>query len=236
MTDRLDWTGVRALSFDCYGTLIDWERGILEALAPWVARHGREVVLGGFAAIEPDIEHMHPQWPYRQIITEVYRAMAETLGEPVDADAAFGFAVSIGAWPPFADTVGALRRLAGRFRLFILSNVDEVSISGSLAQLEVDFAGVFTAEAIGSYKPNSANFQYLLDQLARRGIAAHELVHVAQSLFHDHVPAQALGIRSIWIDRNNGQGGATRLPAFMPQLDARFPTLAALADAVEQNS
>lgn len=232
MTSRIDWTTIKALSFDCYGTLIDWERGILEALAPWVARHGREVVLGGFAAIEPDIEHMHPRWPYRKVVAEVYGAMAEVLGEPVDEDAAFGFAVSIGAWPPFGDTVSSLRRLAKRFRLFILSNVDEVSISGSLGQLEVDFAGVFTAEAIGSYKPDAANFHYLLDQLGRQGIAAHELVHVAQSLFHDHEPAQKLGIRSIWIDRNNGLGGATRLPSSMPPFDARYPSLADFAEAI----
>ncbi|MGK2286573.1 haloacid dehalogenase type II [Pedomonas sp. V897] len=228
----IDWSQVRALSFDCYGTLIDWERGILEALAPWVSRFGAAKVLAGFGAVEPDLEHAHPSWPYRQVVAEVYRQMAQELDVAVDEEAAARFADSITSWPPFADTVPALKRLKTRFRLFILSNVDEASILGSLKQLDVPFDGVFTAEQIGSYKPNPRNFDFLLAQLAARGIEPHEVVHVAQSLYHDHGPAQAAGLKTVWIDRTQGKPGATRLPRPLPHFNLRFENLKDFAAGV----
>lgn len=228
----IDWSQIRALSFDCYGTLIDWERGILEALAPWVIRFGTAKVLAGFGAVEPDLEHAHPSWPYRQIVTEVYRQMARELGLPQDAAAAASFAETIAQWPPFPDTVPALRRLKSRFQLFILSNVDEVSITGTLKQLEVPFDGVFTAEQIGSYKPSPRNFDFLLAQLAARGIQPHQVIHIAQSLYHDHGPAQAAGLKTVWIDRTSGRPGVTRLPQPLPHFNLRFDTLGELAARV----
>lgn len=229
----IDWRGVKAISFDCYGTLIDWERGILTALKPWVDRFGDRAVLAGFSACEPDIEHAHPTWPYRAVIQEVYRQMAIEFGMPADDGAALRFAVSVGTWPAFPDSVAALRRLARRFDLFILSNVDEKSISGTLALLDTPFAGVYTAEEIGSYKPDPANFAYLLDRLERRGIAPHELVHVAQSLFHDHVPAKRAGLKTVWIDRTSGRPGAARAPEEMPAFDHKTDCLQALADEID---
>lgn len=228
----IDWSQIRALSFDCYGTLIDWERGILEALAPWVSRFGAAKVLAGFGAVEPDLEHAHPSWPYRQIVAEVYRQMARELGYLPDDEAAARFAETVSEWPPFPDTIPALRRLKSRFKLFILSNVDEASISGSLKRLEVPFDGVFTAEQIGSYKPNPRNFDFLLAQLAARDIAPHQVIHVAQSLYHDHGPAQAAGLKTVWIDRTSGRPGAARLPSPLPHFNLRFETLADLADRV----
>lgn len=225
----IDFNDVRALSFDCYGTLIDWETGILNALADWVSRVGPQTVLSGFGAVEPDIEHAHPTWPYRQIVAEVHRQMARELNLPADYGAATRFAGSIGDWPPFADTVAALHRLKSRYRLYILSNVDEVSIAATLRQLKVPFDGVFTAERIGSYKPDPRNFDYLLARLAEQGIQRHELVHVAQSLFHDHGPAQAAGLHTVWIDRNSGRPGAARLPDPVPPFDLRFQSLADFA-------
>lgn len=228
----IDWPSIKALSFDCYGTLIDWERGILAALGEWATEFGADRLLAGFSAIEPSVEHAHPTWPYRQVMSEVYHQMAESLGVVVDRHAAFGFSASIGGWPPFPDTVDALRRLARRFRLYILSNVDEVSIAGTLGQLEVDFAGVYTAEQIGSYKPDRRNFDYLLARVHEHGVVPSELVHVAQSLFHDHAPAQALGLKTVWIDRSAGRQGATKLPDPLPRFDARHETLGAFADAI----
>lgn len=227
----IDFNRVRALSFDCYGTLIDWETGILTALADWVAHVGAQRVLSGFGAIEPDIEHAHPTWPYRQIVAEVHVEMARELGLTSSRAAAMRFAESIGDWPPFADTVDALRRLQSRYRLYILSNVDDVSIAATLRQLGVPFDGVFTAERIGSYKPDPRNFDYLLARLADDGIQKHELVHVAQSLFHDHGPAQAAGLHTVWIDRNSGRPGAARLPDPVPHFDLRFTSLADFAAA-----
>ena len=228
----IDWSEIRALSFDCYGTLIDWERGILEALAPWVSRFGAPKVLAGFGAVEPDLEHAHPTWPYRQIVAEVHRQMTRELGLPPDDAAAARFAETISEWPPFPDTVPALRRLKTRFQLFILSNVDEASITGTLKQLEVPFDGVFTAEQIGSYKPNPRNFDFLLAQLAARDIKPHQVIHVAQSLYHDHGPAQAAGLKTVWIDRTSGRPGATRLPKPLPHFNLRFDTLDELAARV----
>jgi 2-haloacid dehalogenase len=222
----IDWQNIRALSFDCYGTLIDWETGILNALKPWVAQFGAPTVLSGFSAVEPDIEHAHPTWPYRDIVSEVYRQMAEDFHVPATQTDAFSFAVSVGTWPPFEDTVAALNQLKKRFPLFILSNVDEVSISGTLAQLETPFDGVFTAEAIGSYKPDINNFNYLLKRLDKQGIAPDQLVHVAQSLYHDHEPAKSLGLNTVWIDRTKGTAGATPIPEKMPSYDLRFTCLA----------
>jgi 2-haloacid dehalogenase len=229
----IDWPKIKALSFDCYGTLIDWERGLLAALKPWVADFGERMVLAGFAAVEPSVEHAHPNWPYRDVISEVYRQMAEEFHVEVSGTDAFAFAVSVGMWPPFADSVAALRRLKKRFKLYILSNVDEVSISGTLGQLETDFDGVYTAEAIGSYKPDLRNFEYLLKRLEHQNIAPAELVHVAQSLFHDHAPARQLGLQTIWIDRTNGRAGAAPMPDPLPDFNARFASLAELADHID---
>jgi 2-haloacid dehalogenase len=229
----IDWRSVEALSFDCYGTLIDWERGILAALQHWVQRFGERAVLSGFGAVEPDIEHAHPSWPYRRIVAEVYRQMAAEFDMPMDEDKALGFAISVGTWPPFEDTRAALKALKRRYKLFILSNVDETSISGTLAQLETEFDGVFTAEAIGSYKPDAQNFDYLIEAVERRGIKRGALVHVAQSLFHDHVPAKAAGLQTIWVDRSGGRAGAARLPSPLPAFDLRVESLTALVALLE---
>jgi 2-haloalkanoic acid dehalogenase type II len=228
----IDWTSVKALSFDCYGTLIDWEQGILNALKPWVTQFDARTVLAGFRAVEPNIEHSHPTWPYRDIVSEVYRQMAaEFQVESSDTDA-FAFAVSVGTWPPFADTVAALKVLKKRFRLYILSNVDEVSISGTLAQLETSFDGVFTAEAIGAYKPDPKNFDYLLKRVASQGVAPAQLVHVAQSQFHDLAPAKNIGLQTVWVDRNQGRQGATPQLAHLPEHDLRVTCLSDLVDHI----
>jgi 2-haloacid dehalogenase len=229
----IEWSHVKALSFDCYGTLIDWELGILHALKPWVQKLGERAVLAGFSAIEPDIEHAHPSWAYRRIVAEVYRQMAEEFGMPAHDDDALRFAVSVGTWPPFPDTLAALERLHSRFKLFILSNVDEISIAGTLAQLEVPFEGIYTAEQVGSYKPDKRNFAYMLDRLEAQGLGKGDVVHVAQSLYHDHAPAQALGLKTVWIDRTSGRPGATRVPDPAPPFDLRFSCLEELADAID---
>jgi 2-haloalkanoic acid dehalogenase type II len=229
----IDWSKIRVLSFDCYGTLIDWEKGILTALSGWVERFGVSAVLAGFGACEPDIEHAHPNWPYRRVIAEVYRQMALEFGYDASDEDALKFAISVGAWPPFEDTLAALTRLAKRFDLAILSNVDEVSISGTLAHLEVPFIGVYTAEAVGAYKPDLRNFAYLLDRMAARGIARNEIVHVAQSLYHDHVPAKQIGLQTVWVDRTSGRSGAAPMPSQLPNVDYKVQSLKQLADHID---
>jgi 2-haloalkanoic acid dehalogenase type II len=139
----------------------------------------------------------------------------------------------VGEWPAFPDSAEALAYLKGHFKLIILSNVDRASFAGSNRRLAVEFDEIFTAEDIGSYKPNLRNFEYLLEHLAANGVGKDDLLHVAQSLFHDHVPANRMGIASAWIDRRHDKpgAGATVLPDPMPHFDFRFTSLGELAAA-----
>ncbi len=142
---------------------------------------------------------------------------------------------SVPEWPAFPDSVEALRRLKRRYRLIILSNVDRKSLAGSTRRLGIEFDAVLTAEDIGSYKPDPRNFEALLAKIEEMGIAQDRLLHVAQSLFHDHVPAKAAGLATAWIDRRAGKpgAGATPIPENAPEPDWRFTSLAEFADAVE---
>jgi 2-haloacid dehalogenase len=226
-----------ALSFDCYGTLVDWESGLWTALQPLLAQSAappaREAALGRFAETEARVQAEAPTLRYADVLAEVHRRLAESWGVAPDAAAASRFGASVGDWPAFPDTPAALRRLKRRYRLVILSNVDRASFARTLPWLSVDFDDVFTAEEIGSYKPDPRNFAFLIARLGERGVAREAILHVAQSLYHDHVPANAAGLASAWIDRRAGAGGsgATVPPPPGVRWDFRFETLAALADA-----
>jgi len=225
----------KALSFDCYGTLIDWETGILTALEPLRQRSGAEAeeLLEAYGVVEHETEQEFPSLPYSQLLEKVHAGLCRGFGVPEDDLEAARLGASVGDWPAFPDSVEALRYLKQNFKLVILSNVDRLSFAGSNARLGVEFDHIFTAQDIGSYKPDLRNFEYMLRHLAEAGIAKDDLLHVAQSLFHDHVPANRMGIRSAWIDRRHGKegGGATVLPDPMPHYDFRFTSLAELADA-----
>ncbi len=224
----LDPTAYDTLSFDCYGTLIDWESGIVGALEPLLARNrgdlGRSEQLAAFAHHETRIQQASPRAPYPLVLREVHRAVADAYGFETTADLDAAFGDSVGDWPAFPDSSDALARLATRYRLVILSNVDGQSFERSARALGVEFDAVYTAESIGSYKPDPANFEYLLRHEAGR------LLHVAQSLYHDHAPAKAVGMTTVWIDRNRGGAGATP-PAPGAEYDVRFESMAAFADA-----
>jgi 2-haloalkanoic acid dehalogenase type II len=227
----------KALSFDCYGTLIDWETGIIAALEPLIARSGANMpndqLLEAFGRIEHELEEAHPSMLYSDVLMLVHRHLSELLGVGHDEQEARAFGGSIGDWPPFPDTVEALRYLKQHFRLIILSNVDRESFARSNRRLGVEFDRIFTAQDIGSYKPSLRNFNYLLDRLPELEMGKGDLLHVAQSLFHDHVPASQLGIATAWIDRRHGKdgGGATAVPELMPHLDFRYCSLEELAAA-----
>jgi 2-haloalkanoic acid dehalogenase type II len=152
-----------------------------------------------------------------------------------DADGT-AFGASVGAWPAFADSPDALVRLKRRFKLIILSNIDRASFARSNQRLGVEFDAILTAQDIGSYKPDPRNFEALLRTAGDLGVGHDGLLHVAQSLYHDHVPAKAAGLATVWIDRRAGSAGTGATPA--PTVDVRpdwvFPTLAAFADAVER--
>ena len=224
-----------ALSFDCYGTLIDWETGLLAALKPLRDRAGvsDDDLLTAYGEAEHEVEVAHPGLIYSQLLEKVHATLCRRLGVAEDRDEAAKLGASVGDWPAFADSPDALRYLKQHFKLVILSNVDRVSFAGSNRRLGVEFDHIFTAQDIGSYKPDPRNFEYLVARLDEAGIATNELLHVAQSLYHDHVPANRMGIASAWIDRRHDKpgGGATVLPEPMPHFDFRFTSMAELADA-----
>jgi 2-haloalkanoic acid dehalogenase type II len=228
-----------ALSFDCYGTLIDWEAGIVAVLRPWADAHGctmsDEELLVAYSVHEAESEVEKPTDPYPRILARSMRSLGVALGIPVTDAEASAFAASVPDWPAFSDSADALARLASRYKLIILSNVDRASFAGSNPRLGVTFASVLTAEEIGSYKPSPRNFEALLVEAARLGIPEGKLLHVAQSLFHDHVPAKAAGLPTVWINRRHGKpgSGATPEPETRVTPDWTFPSMAAFADAIE---
>jgi len=229
----VDFAAIQALTFDCYGTLIDWERGILAALRPLVGQYGVQLdddgILERYARLESALE-AGPYRPYRQILAEVVRGLGAELGfAPSEAEAA-SLADSLGSWPPFPDTVEALRRLSARFQLGIISNTDDDLFAQTAQRLAVTFTWVTTAQQAHAYKPSLAPFELALGRLAAAGVERTSVVHVAQSLFHDHVPAQQLGLASVWVNRRHGRsgGGATPLTTARAQLEV--PSLGALAE------
>ncbi|MEQ8349042.1 MAG: haloacid dehalogenase type II [Sneathiellaceae bacterium] len=232
---RLD--GFKVLTFDVYGTLIDWETGLHAALAPIAARAGRPLsrdeVLDGFAAWEIVQQRSQPAMRYTDLLAIVARRLAEEWEVRVSWEECQAFGRTVPHWPAFADTVDALRYLSGHFRLAVLSNVDNASLAAAFDRLGLTLDAAYSAEDIGSYKPDLRNFRYMLAALQRRGYGPDDILHVAQSLVHDHGPANELGIANCWIDRRHGRdgAGATGAPERMPRFAFRFDSLAELAAA-----
>jgi 2-haloacid dehalogenase len=231
-------TEFKALTFDCYGTLIDWETGISNALRPLLAKAPVGTATGEalelFAQHEAAQENETPTMPYSQLLSAVYKRVANSWGLPATDEEANAFGMSIPDWPAFADSADALLYLKKHYKLIILSNVDDQSFRGSNARLKVEFDAVYTAEQIGSYKPNPKNFEYMLRRLEDDfGLKHTDVLHVAQSLYHDHGPANRFGLASAWIDRRHAARGwgATKAPAGTPKYDIRFESMAALAQA-----
>jgi 2-haloacid dehalogenase len=234
----LKFADFEALSFDCYGTLIDWESGIAAVLGPWAKRSeldlDQEKLLELYAAAEEKVEREHPGDLYPDILARGFRSLGEELGAPVSDEDATALATSVPEWPAFEDSPGALAALGERYKLIILSNVDRTSFAGSQARLGVEFTRVLTAEEIGSYKPSQRNFAALTAEAERLGIARGRLLHVAQSLFHDHVPAKRAGLPTVWINRRHDRPGWGATPAPPADLtpDWEFPSMAAFAGFV----
>ena len=238
----------KVLTFDCYGTLIDWESGMLAALAPLTQtvaiRSGkplaRNAILEAHARAEAAAQRQTPAKPYRALLAVAYKRLAEGWGVPASWSECEAYGRSVGGWPAFADTPAALAYLRQHFKLVILSNVDNASFAETAARFGPDLAfdAICTAEDIGSYKPDAGTFAYLLDRLADPGLggvayAKREIQHVAESLFHDHVPAQAAGLASCWIYRRHDQAGfgATLDPGTQPQTDFVFHSMAEMVAA-----
>jgi 2-haloacid dehalogenase len=233
----VDFTGFSALSFDCYGTLIDWETGILAVLRPWADAHGLGVddgeLLAAYSVQEPRAQEETPGALYPEIVARCMVRLGRELGaEVTEADAA-ALGTSVPAWPPFPDSHEALASLGRHYQLIILSNVDNASFAVTAGRLGVTFDRVLTAQDIGSYKPSKRNFGTLIAEAGRMGIPPGKLLHVAQSLYHDHVPAQQAGLSTVWINRRQARSGpgATRPPGTPVTPTWEFPTMAAFAAA-----
>lgn len=228
-------TDFSVLTFDCYGTLIDWESGIHAALGPLLAKvpaMSRDAALEAFAQEEASQEAQTPDMPYSSILVRVYERLARRWGADISRVEANIFGASVPDWPEFADSAGALQYLKKYYKLVILSNVDRLSFRGSNERLQVAFDQIYTAQDIGSYKPDPRNFDYMLDHVkADFGVEKNQILHVAQSLFHDHAPANQIGLASVWIDRRHDQSGwgATMMPPGSPRYNWRFTSMADFA-------
>jgi 2-haloacid dehalogenase len=222
----LDFSQFEVLTFDCYGTLIDWETGILAALRPLAAGHGAKLsdaeLLALYGELEARIE-AGPYQRYREVLRGVVRGMGERLGFAASEKEMDSLPDSLGAWPPFPDTVAALRRLKTRYKLAIISNTDDDLFEQTAKLLQVPFDDVITAQQAGSYKPSHNNFHLALKRL---GVAKEKVLHVAQSRHHDIAPSHELGIKNVLVTRR-GRGAVLENAA---QPDLEVPDLKTLAD------
>lgn len=227
----LEYGRFEALTFDCYGTLIDWEAGLADAFRPILAAHGiaadHEDVLVRYARHEAAAE-AGPYLRYRDVLARGLRGVAQELGFEPTPDEVARFSGSVADWPAFADSAAALATLQQRFRLGVITNCDDDLFAASNVRLGVTFDWVITAQQVGSYKPNDANFHVAFERL---GIPRDRILHVAQSLFHDHVPARRLGLASVWIDRRHDRPGAGATPPAEAAPDATFPDMRSFAAA-----
>ncbi|KAH8431882.1 putative haloalkanoic acid dehalogenase [Aspergillus melleus] len=228
----------RLLCFDVYGTLIDWESGVLAAFEPTLKKHNaqfsREHLLKTYSELEKAQQTLTPDLPYYQLLATVHPQLTERLGlsTPSEEESRL-FGESVGHWPAFPDTVEALKRLAKHYKLVVLSNVDRGSFgktnAGSLQGFPFDL--VITAQDVGSYKPDLRNFHHMLQAVKTHfSVEPEQVLQTAQSQFHDHHPARKVGIKSVWIERPGAVMG--NLPETL--YDWRFDTLGDMADAVEK--
>jgi 2-haloacid dehalogenase len=235
----LDFSRFTTISFDCYGTLIDWESGILPVLRGVLGRRGQSksltdaAILELYGEFEAEAES-GPYQSYRDVLQSVVRAFAYRFHFEASSAEIRSLHESVHAWLPFPDTVAALRELQKRYKLVVISNIDNDLFAETRKHLDVEFDGVITAEQARSYKPSINNFQMALRTLA---LSADRLLHAAQSVYHDVVPARSLGISTVWVNRKSARPGigAVRGSAALPSekcADLEVPDLASLAEAV----
>jgi 2-haloacid dehalogenase len=233
-------TEFEVLTFDCYGTLIDWESGMIEALKPLTGKVKRPLtrneILEAHARHESSQQRYTPAKLYRDLLSIVYRRLAEEWEVSVTLEECAEYGRSVRNWPAFEDSAAALQYLKKYFKLVILSNVDNESFRYSNQRLQVQFDAIYTAEDIGSYKPSLRNFDYMIEKLSGLGVAKDKVLHTAESLFHDHQPANEIMLKSCWIYRRWAQEGfgATIHPGEMPHFDFKFQSMHELVKAHQE--
>lgn len=224
----IDLSQFEFLSFDCYGTLIDWESGILGYLRPLLIRKGCKVsddeILNLYSEFEPRSQQAYQR--YREVLADIVRDFGSHYGFAASEEEGRGLADSVRDWQPFPDTVPALKALKTRYKLAVLSNIDDDLFAPTAPKLGVELDLLVTAQQVRAYKPSLRNFETLLQRLP---IAKDRLLHVAQSLYHDVVPARSLGIATVWVNRRQGRpASATKLVEARPDLEVA--TVGELAD------
>jgi 2-haloacid dehalogenase len=226
----IDLTAFDVLTFDCYGTLIDWEAGILAGLRtllePLGADGADDDLLERYARAEAAAEAGR-YLPYREVLARSAAAVCGELGVTPGAADLAAFGGSVGDWPAFADSADALAALGARYRLGVITNCDDDLFAASSRRLGVTFDPVVTAQQVGAYKPSTRNFEVAFERL---GLPRERILHVAQSLFHDHVPAKRLGLTTAWIDRRQGRPGSGATPPAEATPDLSAPSMAAFAE------
>jgi 2-haloacid dehalogenase len=231
----LDFDRFEILTFDCYGTLINWEDGILRSLHRILAAHGKDTddvtilkMYGDFEARAEQGEYRR----YRKVLQSVVRQFGEQFGFVPTEQEARSLPESLPNWKPWPDTVAALRELKRRFRLAIVSNVDDDLFAATQPQLGVEFDQVITAQQAGAYKPSLKIFELALSRI---NIPAHRILHVGQSLYHDVLPAQSLGLATVWVNRPSARAGVGAVKAADARPDLEVSSLAELAAACAQS-
>lgn len=227
----LDFSRYEVLTFDCYGTLINWEAGILPALHRILSAHGKNMDDATLLKRYGDFEQRSEQGkfrPYREVLESVVHQFGDELRFTPTAAEARSLPDSLPTWKPWPDTVAALRQLRTRFRLAILSNVDDDLFALTRPQLEVDFDEVITAQQAQAYKPSLKLFELALSRIHA---PAHRVLHVGQSIYHDVIPAQALGLATVWVNRPSARPGVGAVKAADASPDLTVTSLAELAEA-----
>jgi 2-haloacid dehalogenase len=228
----LSLNNFEALTFDCYGTLIDWETGIGQALRPVFAAHAidlpQEQALELFGELEAQAESGE-YYEYKTVLSVVLRRFGERLGfTPTPAELG-AFSLSVKDWPAFPDSPGALQALHQKYRLAVISNIDDDLFAFSEQRLQIKFDWVITARQARSYKPSLNNFRLAFERI---GLPQDRILHVAQSLYHDIVPANTLGLATVWVNRRGGRPGFGATPPANAQPDLEVPDLQSLADLI----
>ena len=234
-------TDFKMLTFDTYGTLIDWESGIYNAMEPLLdkvpVRLDRDEVLELFASFEIAQQRETPQMKYSALLSEVAKSVAAKWQIKISDEEALEFGRSVKHWPEFSDSAESLNYLRQHYLMATLTNCDRISYMGSNSRLEIEWDAIYTAQDVGSYKPSLYNFEYMFEHVRRDlGVLPHEILHVAQSLTHDMVPATSMGMTKVWINRRHDQEGlgATAPPEGEYTIEREFNSMADFAEAHRQ--
>lgn len=226
----LDFSRIRFISFDCYGTLIDWETGILLALRPLLQKHSIDLadsaVLQLYGELEAQAEAGGYK-PYRDVLCDVVLGMGRRLGFDATSAEQAALPDSVSSWRPFPDTIEALRKLRSEFQLAIISNIDDDLFAASARQLDINFDHVITAAQASAYKPSPTIFRLAQERL---GISTEEWLHAGQSVYHDVIPAKSLGISTIWVNRPSHRPGVGAVRPATGVPDVEVTSLNGLAE------